>query len=203
MPAAKPAAGSVPRRRTAGWLAVVAVVVLLADIVSKALVLAHLREGQPVRLLGGAIYLSLTRNTGAAFGLGSGYTVVLGLIAVAVVVVIVVFARRLRSLPWAVSLGLVLGGAAGNLLDRIFRGSVPFRGAVVDFISLFSPYGTGWAIFNLADSALCVGVVIAVFLELTGRRFDGTRTGAGKPAGKTAAAKDEKDPADETAGAGG
>jgi signal peptidase II len=188
------------RRRTAGWLAAVAAAVLLIDIVSKALVLAHLREGQPVRLLGGAIYLSLTRNTGAAFGLGSGYTAVLGVIAVAVVVVIVVFARRLRSLPWALALGLVLGGAAGNLMDRLFRGSVPFRGAVVDFLSLFSPYGTGWAIFNLADSALCVGVVIAVFLELTGRKFDGTRAGAGR---RDAAAKGEKDRADETAGAGG
>jgi signal peptidase II len=184
----------------------VAVVVLLVDTVSKALVLAHLREGYPVRLLGGAIYLSLTRNTGAAFGLGSGYTVVLGAIAVAVVVVIVVFARRLRSLPWALSLGLVLGGAAGNLVDRLFRGSVPFRGAVVDFISLFSPYGTGWAIFNLADSALCVGVVIAVFLELTGRKFDGTRAGAGKGGGAARSGKPaegEKDRADETAGAGG
>jgi signal peptidase II len=187
------------RRRTAGWLAAVAVVVLVLDIVTKALVLAHLTEGRPVRLLGGAVYLSLTRNTGAAFGLGSGYTVVLGAVAVAVVVVIVLFARRLRSLPWALALGLVLGGAAGNLTDRLFRAPGPMRGAVVDFISLFSPYGTGWAIFNLADSALCVGVVIAVFLELTGRKFDGTRAGHAKPADDAPSSAK----ADETAGAGG
>ena len=79
------------------------------------------------------------------------------------------------SLPWAVALGLVLGGTIGNLVDRIFRAPGPFVGHVVDFISVFDASGQGFPVFNLADSALCVGVGLAVLLELTGRRRDGTR----------------------------
>lgn len=84
-------------------------------------------------------------------------------------------AARLRSLPWAISLGLVLGGAVGNLTDRIFRAPGVFVGHVVDMVSLFDPYGQVWPIFNLADSALVSGVVLAVLLEVTGRQRDGSR----------------------------
>ena len=84
-------------------------------------------------------------------------------------------ALRLRSLPWAVSLGLVLGGALGNLVDRLFRAPGPFVGHVVDMVSLFDDHGGYWPVFNLADSSLVVGVALAVLLELTGRRRDGTR----------------------------
>ena len=84
-------------------------------------------------------------------------------------------AARLRSLPWAISLGLVLGGAVGNLTDRIFRAPGVFVGHVVDMVSLFDPYGQVWPIFNLADSALVCGVVLAVLLEVTGRQRDGSR----------------------------
>lgn len=157
------------------WLVLVALVVLAADILTKVSVVATLNPDHPVRLLGGALYLTIIRNTGAAFHLGAGYTVVLAVIALAVIAVIVRFAGRLRSAPWAVALGLVLGGAAGNLVDRLFRAPGPMRGAVVDFLSLFDPYGRVWPIFNVADASLVVGVVIAVGLELTGRRMDGQR----------------------------
>jgi signal peptidase II len=83
----------------------------------------------------------------------------------------------LRSVPWAIALGLVLGGALGNLADRLFRAPGPFQGHVVDMISLFAPYGRGFAIFNIADSCLTIGVALAVLLELTGRQRDGSRTG--------------------------
>ena len=73
------------------------------------------------------------------------------MVAAAVVVVILRLARRLRSAPWAVALGLVLGGALGNLVDRVFRAPAPGRGHVVDFLEL--PH---WPVFNLADSAIVV-----------------------------------------------
>ena len=157
-------------------LGVTAAVAVALDQVVKALATAHLTEGRPVRLLGGLIYLSLLRNGGAAFSLGSGYTWVFPLITVAVIAWIGWMGRRLRSVPWAVALGLVLGGALGNLADRLFRAPGPFRGHVVDMISLFAPYGRGFAIFNIADSCLTVGVALAVLLEVTGRQRDGSRS---------------------------
>jgi signal peptidase II len=168
-------------------LAGIAVAALVVDIITKVVVVAHLRPGDPVRLLGGAVYLSLTRNQGAAFNIGgTGYTAILAAVAVVVIIVIVRFARRLRSWQWAVALGLVVGGAGGNLTDRLFRAPGPLRGGVVDFISVFSPDGHPWPIFNVADSCLVVGVIIAVLLELTGRRMDGTRAGRGADDAKAA-----------------
>jgi signal peptidase II len=149
--------------------------VLLVDIVTKQLVVSQLTDREPVRLLGGAVYLDVIRNSGAAFSLGTRYTFVFPLITALVVVWIGWTARRLRSAPWAIALGLVLGGALGNLMDRIFRAPGPMVGHVIDFISVFGPNGEHFAVFNAADSALCVGVSLAVLLELTGRRVDGTR----------------------------
>jgi signal peptidase II len=135
----------------------------------------HLHEDSPVRILGGLIYLSLLRNSGAAFSFGSGHTWIFPLVTVVVIGWIVWMARKLRSVPWALALGLVLGGALGNLTDRLFRAPGPFQGHVVDMISLFAPYGERFAVFNIADSCLTVGVVLAVLLELTGRQRDGSR----------------------------
>ena len=175
-----------PRRAVIGILAVTAVVVLLADAGTKQLALSSLTDREPVRLLGGAVYLTLTRNSGAAWSLGSGHTWVFPLITAAVVGWICWVAVRLRSVPWAVSLGLVLGGALGNLTDRIFRAPGFPVGHVVDMVSLFDPYGQAWPIFNLADSSLVTGVVLAILLELTGRQRDGgrNRTGGGIGAGR-------------------
>jgi signal peptidase II len=159
-------------------LVAVAALVVLADLTTKQVALANLRENAPVRLLGGAVYLSLTRNSGAAFSLGSDYTFVFPMIAAAVVGWIVWMALRLRSVSWGLALGLVLGGALGNLVDRIFRAPGVGVGHVVDMISVFAPYGDAFPVFNLADSALVVGVSLAVLLELTGRRRDGTLTPA-------------------------
>ena len=151
----------------------------LADLGTKHLALLTLSDREPVRLLGGTVYLTLTRNSGAAFSLGSEYTWVFPLVTAAVIGWIGWMAIRLRSLPWAVALGLVLGGALGNVTDRIFRAPGVFVGHVVDMISLFDPYGQVWPIFNLADSALVSGVVLAVLLELTGRQRDGARVRVG------------------------
>jgi signal peptidase II len=161
-------------------LAGTAVLAVVLDQVVKELSTNHLVEGEPVKILWGVVYLSLLRNSGAAFSLGSGFTWVFPLVTVAVVTWIAVLARRLRSLPWALALGLVLGGALGNLGDRLFRAPGVLHGHVVDMISVFGPYGEHFAVFNIADSCLTVGVVLAVLLELTGRQRDGSRLPARK-----------------------
>jgi signal peptidase II len=173
--AASGAAPAAPRQRRLGVFALCAVAVLALDLGTKQLVVAHLSDGEPQRVIPGVLWLTLTRNGGAAFSMGETVTWVFPTIAIAVVAVIVYLVRTLRSVPWAIALGLVLGGAVGNLLDRLFRAPGPFRGHVVDFISMFSPTGSGFAIFNLADSALVCGVILAVLLELTGRHRDGSR----------------------------
>lgn len=163
-------------------LAITALVAVGLDQLVKELSTNGLTEGQPLRILGGLIYLSLLRNSGAAFSLGSGYTWVFPLVTITVIGWITWMATRLRSVPWAIALGLVLGGALGNLGDRVFRAPSPFQGHVVDMISLFGPYAEYFAVFNVADACLSVGVVLAVLLELTGRQRDGSRT---TKAGKT------------------
>jgi signal peptidase II len=154
--------------------AVVAAAIFVLDVASKVLVVAKLPEThRPVRILGGALYLDQTRNSGAAFSLGTGFTVILTAVAVAVVVVIVRTASRMRSAGWAVALGLVLGGALGNLTDRIFRAPGFGRGHVVDWISAFGPQGEHWPIFNIADSSIVCGAVLAAVLALRGIDIDG------------------------------
>jgi signal peptidase II len=147
----------------------VAAIVLAADAVSKALVLQKLPGRPPVRLLDGLIRLYLTFNAGAAFGVGTSYTAVIALIVCGVIVYIIRTARRLRSLAWTIALGLLLGGAMGNLGDRLFRAPGPLRGRVVDWINL--PHFP-W-VFNLADASItCAAVLIAV-LVLAGVRIEG------------------------------
>jgi len=168
-------------RRTVARFAVIAAVALAADIVSKVLVVAQLGsrhdgvQHTPVRILGGAVYLIETRNSGAAFSVGTGATIALTIVAAGVVAIILRAARRMRSTAWAVSLGLILGGALGNLVDRLFRAPGPGRGHVVDWISLFADDGHVWPVFNLADSAIVCGAVLAAIVALLGIDLDGSR----------------------------
>ncbi len=142
-----------------GWeiVASVAALVLLIDQISKALVLAHLGPGDPVReivLIPGVLRLFYVENTGAAFGLFQGKNPLLAVLALVVVVILAVWFRALVA-SWlgAVALGLQLGGALGNLIDR-FR-----HGFVVDFIDF-----SFWPTFNIADSAITVGVLLLIGL---------------------------------------
>jgi lipoprotein signal peptidase len=151
-------------------LVAVAVLVLALDIVSKVVVVATLSDRAPIRLLGGFLHLRVDRNPGAAFSFAQSYTIAFSLIAIAVIVVILRSSRRIRSIPWAITLGLLLGGATGNLVDRIFRHPGLFRGWVVDWIQI--PH---WPVFNLADSAIVCGGVLAVLLSIRGIRLDGQR----------------------------
>ena len=185
-PDAVPDAASATANRVR-LLAVIAVAVLVADIITKTIAVAELEGREPVRIFGGLIYLQLLRNPGAAFSMATGFTWILSVIAIGVVVVIVRAARRLRSTGWAVALGLVLGGALGNLMDRIFRAPGPLQGHVVDMVSPFAPNGAVFAVFNLADAAITCGGVLLVLLALLGYELDGTRARGnkgGEPAGE-------------------
>ncbi len=158
------------QRRRVGILVGVAVFVLALDIVTKITVVATLSNRAPIRLLGGFLKLRVDRNPGAAFSFGPSLTILFSLIAITVIVVILRSSRRIRSVPWAITLGLLLGGATGNLVDRIFRWPGVFRGWVVDWIQI--PH---WPVFNLADSAIVCGGILAVLLSARGIRLDGHR----------------------------
>jgi signal peptidase II len=160
-------------RRQLGLLLGIAVFVLVADIVSKAIVTAHIRLGADIHLIGSVLMLTQVRNGGAAFNIGgTSMTIVFTLIAAGVVIYILRTARKLYSIGWAVALGLLLGGATGNLVDRIFRAPGLFRGDVVDWIAVVPKV---WPVFNLADSAICCGGVLIAILAFRGIRLDGTK----------------------------
>lgn len=178
------------RRRHIGVLIAVAAFVIVIDVVSKLLVVANLSDRAPLRLLGGFLTLEETRNAGAAFSIGTGATFVFAFVAIAVIVVILRSARRLYSTGWAIVLGLLLGGATGNLIDRLVRSPGLFRGHVVDWIRL--PH---FAVFNLADSAITIGGILAVLLAMSGRQLDGTQVSMRRPRDRD----DTDDPTDDPA----
>lgn len=169
-----------PRRRRMWLLLGLAASVLLADIISKTVVVATIPQGTNVRTLGGLLYLTDLRNSGAAFSFAQGATILFTVIAAAVVVVIIRTSRRLYSGLWATALGLVLGGAVGNLVDRLFRAPGFGRGAVVDFLSLFAPNAQVWPAFNVADSAIVCGGILGALLAIRGLEFDGSRARSGR-----------------------
>ncbi len=155
-----------PRRRQSLLLSVAAVVLAL-DIVTKVLAVKLLTPGQPVPIIGDTVTWTLVRNSGAAFSMATGYTWMLTVIACAVVVGIVWMGRRLVSSWWAVGLGMILGGAMGNLVDRFFRSPGPLRGHVVDFLSI-----GWWPVFNVADPSVVGGAILLVTLSALGFDFD-------------------------------
>ncbi|MEU5592186.1 signal peptidase II [Streptomyces sp. NPDC020298] len=166
--AATPAERPRGRRRIAVLFSVAAFAYAL-DLVSKLIVVAKLEHHASVEVIGDWLEFTAIRNAGAAFSFGQAYTVIFTVIAAAVIVVIIRLARKLYSLPWAIALGLLLGGALGNLTDRIFRSPGIFQGEVIDFIA-----PKGFAVFNLADSAIVCGGVLIVLLSFRGLDPDGT-----------------------------
>ena len=161
-------------------LALLALTVIVLDLATKILVVSVLSESTPPaeqpRILGGLVYFSLIRNAGAAFSIATGATWILAVIATAVVIFIIRIAPRLRSGPWAAALGLIVGGAIGNLIDRFSRSPGFLRGHVVDFVSVFGPNAEYFPVFNAADSAITIGGVLLVITAIRGIDYDGTRT---------------------------
>jgi signal peptidase II len=159
-----------PRRSRLVLLLATAALVLVLDVVTKVLVVARLEGRESIELLGELLLLRVTRNPGAAFSFAEGATLLFTAVAVAVIVVILRVARRLGSTGWALALGLLLGGASGNLVDRLLRSPGPGRGAVVDFIDF-----RFWPSFNVADSAIVTGGALAVLLSFRGIELSGER----------------------------
>lgn len=154
-----------------------AATVLVIDQLSKVWAVASL-EGQPDRqIVGELLRFSFVRNSGAAFGLGAGATIVFSLLAIAVAGVLFRMSTRLVSMWWAVALGLMLGGALGNLLDRVFRSPAPLQGHVVDFLRL-----PNWPVFNVADMSLVTAAVLIVVLSLLNVPYDRPREASNDPA---------------------
>jgi signal peptidase II len=164
---------SAPARR--GLLLLVALVaagVYAVDQGSKALAVSRLDPGEPRQVIGELLQLHLIRNAGAAFSLATGVTWVLTVVAIVVVVVVVRSARRLGSPGWAIILGLLLGGALGNLTDRLLREPGFGRGHVVDFID----YG-GLFIGNVADIAIVLAAAAVALQAVRGIGLDGSTHG--------------------------
>lgn len=158
------------RRVVLSTLVVTAAVVYGTDQATKAAAVAALDPGQVVDVVGGWLRLRLVRNPGAAFSLATGMTWLLTAVAAVVVAVVVRVARRLGSLGWALALGLLLGGTAGNLTDRLLRAPGFARGHVVDFLEI-----PRWPVFNVADSAIVGAALLIVLLGLRGIGVDGSR----------------------------
>ena len=179
---AAPATGRV----LAGILGLAAVV-LLVDQLTKMWAQSGLEEGAaPLPLIGELIQLRLIYNPGAALSIASGQTWILSLLSAGVVVFVVVTARKIRSTAWAVALGLVLGGALGNLGDRVFREPGFLTGHVVDFID-YGPF-----IGNVADIAIVVAAVMIAVLALRGIGPDGQRGDGDDHAGPTATTGEQR-----------
>jgi signal peptidase II len=181
----EPAAGRDGRLFAA--LVALAAVVYVGDLVTKTLALRGL-EGRsgPLVTIPDVLQFRLIFNSGAAFSIGTGMTVVFTFIAAGVVIAILRTARKLRSRPWAFTLGLLLGGALGNLTDRLLRypsgfgRSTQFQGHVVDFIEVLPghfPVIDYFPVFNIADSAIVCGGILAVILAWRGYQIDGTKEG--------------------------
>ena len=149
--------------------AVVTVVVLVLDQVTKFLAVEKLQGHDSIEIVPGLLSLTFLRNPGAALSTGAGFTLVLSLIAIAVCIGVVRAASGLRDRGWAIGLGLLLSGALGNLIDRIFREPAPLKGHVVDFID----YGV--FVGNVADIALTFAAVVIVWRAWRGIRLDGTK----------------------------
>ena len=147
-------------------LLVTALIVTCIDLATKAWAVATLENQHEIRIIGDFLKFSFVRNPGAAFSFGTSVTWVFTLIAIAVSIGILWISRTVTNKPWATALGGLLGGAVGNLVDRIFRSPEVFHGHVVDFISL-----PNYPMFNISDSAVVLSAIAMVILSLRGVEY--------------------------------
>jgi signal peptidase II len=163
----KSASSSVGRRIL---FAATALIVLVLDQTTKVLAEAYLVSGS-IPIVGDLLRFTLAYNKGAAFSLGFGATWILTLISSVAIVALLIYGPKVKTMDWALIAGFVLGGAAGNWIDRMFRQPELFNGHVVDFIQI--PFN--FPIFNLADTFLVIGVSLAVLRTALGDEIGGGR----------------------------
>ena len=147
-------------------LFITAAVVVAFDLATKVWAVAALENESNIQVLGTFLQFSFFRNPGAAFSIGTNVTWVFTIISIAVSIAILVIAKSVANRAWAIALGAMLGGALGNLVDRLFRSPEPFHGHVVDFILL-----PNYPMFNISDSAVVVGAVTMVILSIRGVEY--------------------------------
>lgn len=152
-----------PQRHWRALALTAAAVGVVLDQGTKVWALSSLGDGQSRPLIGDLVQLRLIRNAGAAFSFGDGVTWLLTLVAVGISVWVARALWRTTSRIWALTLGVLLGGAIGNLIDRFFRSPGPGRGHVVDFLD----YG-GLFVGNVADIAIVVAAVVMALLTIAG-----------------------------------
>ena len=149
--------------------ALVALAAYAVDVLSKVWAVERLSQGD-IEVLGDWLVLHLVRNPGAAFSTGTEFTIVFSMVAIVAVCVVLWLVRRLGSTTWAVALGLLLAGIAGNLTDRLLREPGPLRGHVVDLFSV--PH---WPVFNVADVCIDVAAGLILLQAFRNVRLDGSR----------------------------
>ena len=136
-------------------------ILFVIDFLTKSLAISYLAGRSDIHLLGSLLTLTFVKNSGAAFGIATGATIILSLFALGVAATIIRYASMVNSRGWIIVMGLVLGGVMGNLTDRIFRSPGFLRGHVIDWIQI--PY---WPVFNIADTAIFVATCIAIVLTI-------------------------------------
>ncbi|HST85605.1 MAG TPA: signal peptidase II [Kineosporiaceae bacterium] len=144
--------------------------ILVADQTTKLWAVSELAGGRSISVIGDLLQFRLLYNPGAAFSIGEGFTWVFTGVAALIVVAVAIVGWRVRSLGWSIGLGLVLGGAATHLLDRLFREPAFARGQVVDFIDY-----AGFFVGNVADIAIVLGAIMLAVLNLRGIAVNGAQ----------------------------
>ncbi len=152
-------------------LLVTALVVVAIDLATKVWAVSKLENQPDIQVVGNLLQFSFLRNPGAAFSIGTNVTWVFTLISIAVSIAVLVISKNVVNRTWAIALGGLLGGALGNLVDRIFRSPEPFQGHVVDFILL-----PNYPMFNISDSAVVVSVIAMVIMSIRGIEYGSTQT---------------------------
>ena len=160
-------------------VALIAAVIALVDQLTKWLVLRGVDPAQPIPVVDGFFQIVNWRNTGAAWGIFRDYNLVLAIVSALTVLALYIFRHTFgvqRTGP-ALALGLIAGGIVGNVIDRIRLGSV------VDFLDFYvARYNWHWPAFNVADSAICIGVVL--YIIVSWQSADAATPGAGKTSGQ-------------------
>jgi signal peptidase II len=136
-------------------------VVWLIDLGTKVWAVEVLSSRANVQIIGSFLQLTFVQNSGAAFGIGAGSTIIFTFFALAVLIFITRYALQITSKGWALVCGLVLGGILGNLTDRVFREPSFLQGHVIDWIQI-----PNWPVFNIADSAIVIAAVVAIILTI-------------------------------------
>lgn len=153
-------------QRVRRWLLPAGVAVVALDQVTKTWAVNALNDGRTIDVVW-TLQFALGFNSGMAFSKATGFGPLIGIVATLAIVFILASLRKADSAASALGMSLVAAGAAGNVIDRLFRGDAWFRGSVVDFIDL-----QWWPVFNVADSAITIGGVLVILGALRARDTD-------------------------------